>query len=88
MQFPWRGAECRVGVFGSMLRDVGEVGVSRGTQRVVRSSTKPTGFRFCTEVQFPEPVRKWRRYPPPPEASEQERRIYGAAFMPHFQKGE
>jgi len=38
-------------------------------------------------VEFPALVSKWRRHPPPLEASEQERRIYGAAFMPHLEEG-
>ena len=46
------------------------------------------GFSFCTEAEFPALVSKWRQHPPPLEATEQEGRIYGAAFIPHFQKGE
>jgi hypothetical protein len=45
-------------------------------------------FTFATAAEFPVLVKKWRAYTPPTEASDQERSLYGAAFMPHLEQGE
>ena len=55
---------------------------------VTQPGERPMAFTFCREDEFPEFVEKWRKAAPPTEATEQERSIYGAAFMPHLEKGE
>ena len=52
---------------------------------VTQPGDRPMGFTFCLEAEFADVAEKWRTAPPPAEASDQERRIYGAAFMPHQQ---
>ena len=55
---------------------------------VTQPGGQPMGFTFRTEAEFPELVAKWRESPPPTEATDQERSIYGAAFMPHLEPPE
>jgi hypothetical protein len=55
---------------------------------ITQPGDQPMAFTFCTEKEFPEFVKKWRNNPPHREATQEERRIYGAAFMPHLEKGE
>jgi hypothetical protein len=42
-------------------------------------------FTFCTEKEFPYLVNRWKRTSVPKEATDRERGIYGAAFMPHLE---
>jgi hypothetical protein len=55
---------------------------------VTQPGDGPMAFSFCTEAEFPDLVNKWRENPPPAEPTEQERRTYGAAFMPHLEPGQ
>jgi hypothetical protein len=57
----------------------------REKNHITQLGDAPMGFTFCLEEEFPALVERWRRTPPPAEATEKERRIYGAAFMPHLQ---
>jgi len=52
---------------------------------ITQPGDKPMAFTFCLEAEFAEIVRKWQKEPPAAEASEQERRIYGGAFMPYLE---
>jgi len=61
-------------------------GAKREGSYVTQPGELPMGFTFCTEEEFSGLVEKWRNNPPPSEASEEERRIYGAAFMPHSEE--
>ena len=63
-------------------------GAKREGSYITQPGSQPMAFTFCTEAELPGLVKKWREHPPPAEASEEERRIYGAAFMPHLEKGE
>ena len=60
----------------------------REANYVTQPGERPMAFTFCREDEFPEFVEKWRKAAPPTEATEQQRSIYGAAFMPHLEIGE
>ncbi len=55
---------------------------------VTQPGDRPMAFTFCTESEFAHVAAKWRRTTIPAEATKQERSLYGAAFMPHLEKGE
>lgn len=62
-------------------------GARREKDYVTQPGDKPMGFTFATEEEFPTVLKRWRENPPPVGPSEEERDIYGAAFMPHLKRG-
>jgi hypothetical protein len=60
-------------------------GSKREGNYVTQPGDAPMAFTFCTEDEFPELVNRWKKTPVPEEATDQERSVYGAAFMPHLE---
>ena len=58
----------------------------REKDHVTQPGDRPMGFTFCREEEFAGLVVRWKNNPPPTEPSVEERRRYGAAFMPHLEK--
>jgi hypothetical protein len=60
-------------------------GSKREGNYVTQPGDAPMAFTFCREDEFPELVNRWKKTPVPEEATDQERSVYGAAFMPHLE---